>query len=212
MSAYTFTIAFDEIDHLFDIIKENHPHGLCVYQWYEDDEDGNLINFVNKKNRLLAQYFRKEDHVIFYDANQEAIKNDENEEESDSDMSSEEDEEENTCEVCGQLAHLGSICPNGQINIFDDVRPEEKLDQMNYDLNKIKELLEQSSFVRIQEGMGCHTIVRLADDSASLEGLFVHADDYYYNPQKMALVDQFVQGYDEVYPEEQMIHEWNPIF
>lgn len=70
MTAHAIAIAitFDEIDHLFDIIKQEHPH---IYQWYEDDEDGNLINFVNKKNRILAQYFRNENHVIFYDANKE---------------------------------------------------------------------------------------------------------------------------------------------
>jgi len=228
----TYTIEFDEIDHLFEIIKKIHPHQLCVYQWHEDDEDDNLINFVTKKNRLVAQYFRNEDHVIFYDANQEAIEDEDDEDEEeeeeededdDSDYMDEEDEdddsdeeeeeeEEETCEVCHQSAHLGSICPNGQIDIFEDVRPEETLDHMNYDLNKIKGLLEQSTFVRIHEGMGCHTIVRLADDSASLEGLFVHVDDYYYNPQKMVLVNQFVQGYDEVYPKQQMVHEWNPDF
>jgi len=215
------TIKFDEIDHLFDIIKQEHPHGLCVHKWCEDDEDGNLINFVNKKNCLLAQYFRNENHVIFYDANEEAIEDYdsdyvEDEEDDDSDYMDEEEsdsdsEEEETCEVCHQSAHLGSICPNGQINIFEDIRPEEILDQMQYDLDEIKELLDESSFVRIQEGMGCHTIVRLADDSASLEGLFVHADDY-YNPQKMMLVNQFVQGYNEVYSEEPMYHEWNPDF
>jgi hypothetical protein len=95
-----------------------------------------------------------------------------------------------------------------KINPFDDIRNENILQAMNYDIETIKANLAPKTFLRVYEGQGSFSIIRLTKYN-KLEGLFIGDQDF-YNDMKMVLARSFIENYTEVVPIIPLNHEWNP--
>ena len=95
-----------------------------------------------------------------------------------------------------------------KVNPFDDIRNQTILRAMNYDIETINGHLAPNTYLRVYEGQGSFSIIRMTKYN-KLEGLFIGDQDF-YNDMKMVLVDSFIENYTEVVPITQMNHEWNP--
>ena len=94
------------------------------------------------------------------------------------------------------------------INLFDDIRNQTILQAMKYDIETIKGYLAPNTYLRVYEGQGSYSIIRMTKYN-KLEGLFIGDQDF-YNDMKMVLASSFIENYTEVVPITQMNHEWNP--
>ena len=93
-------------------------------------------------------------------------------------------------------------------NVFDSVRNESILTSQSYDIVQIKShLTDYPSYITIYEGMGCCTIIRRLNPDSPIEGLFNHSDDG-YSPEKVAKLENFIQGYCYIEYSPMMSHDW----
>lgn len=95
-----------------------------------------------------------------------------------------------------------------KVNPFDDIRNQTILQAMNYKIETIKGHLVPNTYLRVYEGQGSFSIIRMTKYN-KLEGLFIGDQDF-YNDMKMVLADSFIENYTEVVPITQMDHEWDP--
>jgi hypothetical protein len=97
---------------------------------------------------------------------------------------------------------------NNELDIFDDIRDESVLIMQGYDITLIRStLLDYPSYISIDEGMGCCTLIRKLNSNSPIEGLFNHSDDG-YSTEKMEKLKKFVTGYCYIECDPIMTHEW----
>lgn len=114
------------------------------------------------------------------------------------------------CEICLE-SHSVVSCPSAQkCDPFDDVRPEEILRRQKYDLKMLHQLLKPRTFVVVHEGMGCTSYIRKTPQGV-LEGLFMHSDDWAYNPKKVRMHKMFTDRHPEITPIDLIDHYWTGV-
>ena len=97
--------------------------------------------------------------------------------------------------ICGHICICNEcLIPLNSVKPKYDVIPESKLINDGYDINNIKkELKEYPSFIIINIGMGCTMYIRRLSLNNTVEGYYVHADDWGYGPIEHFY--DFIKGY-----------------
>jgi hypothetical protein len=74
----------------------------------------------------------------------------------------------------------------------------------------LHQLLKPKTYVVVHEGMGCTSYIRKTNQG-SLEGLFMHSDDWAYNPKKVKMYKMFTAQHPEITPIDLIDHYWTGV-
>jgi hypothetical protein len=126
---------------------------------------------------------------------------------------------ENKCVVCFEDAQIflpdcghNCLCLKcsktlDKNNNLDELYDENYLIENHYNVPLIKSQLENiPCYVVVYQGMGCCTLVRRLNETSNIEGLFVHSDDG-YNPNKVRINQEFINGYCKIDTEIMIVHD-----
>jgi hypothetical protein len=106
--------------------------------------------------------------------------------------------------LCYSCVHL----LKKKIDTFNDIRDESHLIRQHYDIEEFKSYLQiYPSYIFVDEGMGCCSLVRRLNVDSTIQALFVHSDDH-YSLSKSNKIGEFIAGYCKITTNKVFSHDW----